>query len=377
MEYTNISNACILLMSRKQNLHFELSRLEYGGFNEYPRHLGEELFDFPLGGVVVGYPKLTKMLEYLAPEIIAHIADYLPEQSAGELAQTCQSCYNAVLPRIWQQLSIVEPEHLSRIAHRLQSNRSWNQNAIRFVRSVNFSKKNNLLHSIYPSHLAAILGYTISGLDDDTRAAHRPESLIPRKNQPMDDFARNLLILFPNISNLDLECDLMLSSFCCGTGATKDQGQPRHDSPYGFNGALRLRDYTTGNTALLRAMLDYFPNIQELTLEGSRIVSICDDIDASILSKQDIIALTSFDSRMLGRLSLSYLSHTIPLSYYQSLFLCLPELYDLSLEWFYPPTKEYYIALSRLIQNTFSLTPGSVNTSKNSYKVRFTYRSNK
>ncbi|KAI9027230.1 hypothetical protein CLU79DRAFT_851826, partial [Phycomyces nitens] len=314
------------------------------------------------------------MLEDLAPEIIAHIANYLPEKSAGALAQTCRYCHDAVLPRIWNQLSIVEPEHLCRLAHRLQNNAEWSQNAVRFVRSVNFSKENNL-HSIYSSNVAAILGYPSSGLQE--HRIRKPVPQIPREYQPMGTFARNLLLLFPNISKLDLECDLMLSSLWCGPGADKRSSQPGQDSSFIFNGSLKLRDYTTGNTNLLKAILDCFPNIQELTLQGSRIVSICDDIDASILSKQDIVALTSFDSRMLNRLSLSYLSHTIPLSYYQALFLCLPELYDLELEWFYPPTKEYYTALSRLIQNSFSLFPGPVNTSKSSYKVRFTYKSNK
>ncbi|KAI8379381.1 uncharacterized protein BYT42DRAFT_324412 [Radiomyces spectabilis] len=96
------------------------------------------------------------------------------------------------------------------------------------------------------------------------------------------------------------------------------------------------------------------------------------------------ISFTKDDKQLFSQMNLArFLGHTLSGVDYQemtalagdasTLLLCLPNLQSLQIEWVFPPSKDYFYALCRIMEHLSLLYPEPVERSNGSLTVRFTH----
>lgn len=296
------------------------------------------------------------MIQQLPLEIVTAIANYIPLKDAGEFAKTCRKCYFAVLPHIWHDLTITDTKELSMVAKKLQTNSIWAQHAVQFVRDVSFSAKNNKQFS---STLAATLFGTTSTHTEQEDEKNELESVQPHER--FVAFGRKLLELFPHLTSLLVDFSEAKRNFY-----STEETSVRLP----FKGSLSLINYRADQTRFMHNLISPFRKIRHLKVQGLQVVSLCDDIDESILTNKDIGELSTLGLMDLERLELSYLDLDIELNTMRELLQSLPRLQQLELEWIFPPSKQDYILLCNTMKS-FSMFPDCLEKKNNILFVRF------
>lgn len=310
------------------------------------------------------------MIQKLPLEIVTAIAGYLPIEDTAEFAKTCQKCYFAVLPHIWHHLSLSNTKELSIVAKRLQTNSLWSERAVQFVRDVSLCRGEGggcEEQKKFSSAVAAsMFGIASTPTDqEEEAAAAEKESLTPHER--ISNFGRRLLELFPHISNLVLDFAQAARNFY-NTSDTTVARLP-------FSGSLSLVNYKSDNTKFMHNLLAPFRKTHHLRVQALPVVSLCDDIDESILSNADIADLATLGLTHLRRLELSYLDSDISLDTFKKLIESLPHLEDLVLEWIFPPNQHDYQQLCQVLETYGSLVPQSTDKKSNILRVHFVYKS--
>lgn len=297
------------------------------------------------------------MIQQLPLEIATAIAKYLPLEDTGEFARTCQKCYFAVLPQIWHSLTITDTKELSIVARKLHTNSLWAQRAAQFVRNVSLNSKNNKRFSATLS--ATLFGITSTHTEQEDEK-NELESVQP--NERFVAFARRLLELFPHLTSLMVDFSEAARNFY-----TVEETNARLP----FTGSFALVNYRADHTKFMHNLLSPFRNIRQLKVHGLPVVSLCDNIDESILTNDDIMELATLGLTDLERLELSYLDLDVELNTMQTLLQSMPRLQHLDLAWIFPPTEQDYRLLCNTIQKYGSLYPNHIEKKSNVLFVRF------
>ncbi|CAO3657422.1 unnamed protein product [Mucor hiemalis] len=304
------------------------------------------------------------MIQKLPLEIVTVIAGYLPIEDTAEFAKTCQKCYFAVLPHIWHHLSLSSTNELSIVAKRLQTNSLWSQRAVQFVRDVSLCRGCDEHKKFSSAVAASMFGIASTPTDQESERSEK-DSIKPHER--IGNFGRRLLELFPHISNLVLDFAQAARNFY-NTPDTTVARLP-------FSGSLSLVNYKSDNTKFMHNLLAPFRKTHHLRVQALPVVSLCDDIDESILSNADIADLATLGLTHLRRLELSYLDSDISLDTFKKLLQSLPHLEDLVLEWIFPPSKSDYQQLCQILEKYGSLVPEKTEKKSNILRVHFVYKS--
>lgn len=302
------------------------------------------------------------MLQTLPLEIVTVIASYIPLKDTGEFARTCQKCYFAVLPHIWHHLSIGDTRELSTVAKRLETNSLWSQRAIHFVRNVTFCSGCHQ-HKRFSSAVAASMFGIANTPSNQREERSELESVTPHES--INTFGKRLLELFPNLTNFVLDFAEAARNFY----HTPERNAPKLPFP----GSLSLINYKSDNTEFMHSLLAPFRMMHQLRLQAIPVVSLCDDIDKSILTNEDIVDLSTLGLTDLQRLELSYLDSDIDLNAMKNLVESLPNLQDLVLEWVFSPSKADYNRLCKVLEGFGSLHPKHVEKKSSILHVHFVY----
>ncbi|KAL7321601.1 hypothetical protein PS15m_001358 [Mucor circinelloides] len=337
------------------------------------------------------------MLQELPLEILTQIAEFIPVQDAGEFARTCQKCYFAILPHIWHQLTLNNTVELNMLAKRLQSNNLWAQRAIRFVRDVSLGSDDQINQPKFSSTLAASM-FGIASSPAEQAAEEAEETKKVTRRERIGVFGKKLLNMFPHLSNLVFDFTEAARNFYSGGAVspsatdtevpadravaadTMTAGQPKEDDEDAnvddnarlpFSGSVSLLNYKSDHSKFMHYLLAPFRRTHHLKLEALPVVSLCDDIDESILTNADLQNLATLGLTHLRKLELSYLDSDIRLETMKALLESMPHLNELDLEWIFPPSKEDFTRLCQVIQDYAHLYPVQTNKKASVYQVHF------
>ncbi|GAA5807649.1 hypothetical protein MFLAVUS_001019 [Mucor flavus] len=307
------------------------------------------------------------MNQKLPLELVTLIASYLDMKDTSEFATTCRYNYFAVLPLIWQHLTISDTRELSTVADKLKVNSCWSQRAVQFVRSVSLCDKHQ--HKKFSCSLAASMfgiTSTLSELQDEKVVLSQP-------HEPTAQFGQNLLDLFPHVYSLLFDYKVALQNFYLSPQPQQQEEDVFTPRPLlAYTGSVSVINYESDHAGILYNLLRPFKNMGHLKLQTLPVVSLCDDIDQSILTNTDIDALTSLGLNELVKLELSLLDSNIELKTFTKLVQSLPKLGCLQLEWIFPPTKEEYNRLRRMVEECAALYPDRMERKPNALYVSFT-----
>ncbi|GAN11196.1 hypothetical protein MAM1_0501c10754 [Mucor ambiguus] len=338
------------------------------------------------------------MLQDLPLEILTQIAEFIPVEDAGEFARACHKCYFAILPHIWHQLTLNNTVELNMLAKRLQSNNLWAQRAIRFVRDVSLGSDDQINQPKFSSTLAASM-FGIASTPDEQAAEEAEENKRVTRRERIGVFGKKLLNMFPHLSNLVVDFTEAARDFYSGgsggapissaTSATETEGpaedtvsaeQPKENGEeedvddnarLPFSGSVSLVNYKSDHSKFMHYLLAPFRRTHHLKLEALPVVSLCDDIDESILTNADLQNLATLGLTHLRKLELSYLDSDFRLQTMQNLLESMPHLNELELEWIFPPSKDDFARLCQVIQESSHLYPTQTNKKASVYKVHF------
>ncbi|KAI9476043.1 MAG: hypothetical protein EXX96DRAFT_575539 [Benjaminiella poitrasii] len=306
------------------------------------------------------------MLQLLPLEVLTHIASFIPLEDTSEFGSACQKCYFAVLPHIWHHLSINNTKELNLVASRLKSNSVWADRAIHFVRDVSLEPCS---HPKISSTLAAAMFGIASTPSDQEK--ERKEYLSITPHERIGAFGKRLLQVFPHLSNLVFDFSQAVKNFYMAPPPNTKEDTNEDTIRLPFSGSVSLVNYKSDNTKLMHYLLAPFRRTHHLKVQALPVVSLCDDIDESILTDNDIADLATLGLTHLRQLELSYLDSDIHLETMKSLVMSLPHLTDLTLEWIFPPNKHDYLKLCEMLENYGSLHPETVENENNIMLVHF------
>ncbi|KAL9546251.1 hypothetical protein MBANPS3_006754 [Mucor bainieri] len=333
------------------------------------------------------------MLQELPLEVLTQIAEFIPVEDAGEFARTCHKCYFAILPHIWHQLTLNNTVELNMLAKRLQSNNLWAQRAIR---------DDQINQPKFSSTLAASM-FGIASTPDEQAAEEAEKNKRVTRRERIGVFGKKLLNMFPHLSNLVFDFTEAAKDFYSGGGApssasasvsastsateteapaesTAPTEQPRENDDdedvddnarLPFSGSVSLVNYKSDHSKFMHYLLSPFRRTHHLKLEALPVVSLCDDIDESILTNADLQKLATLGLTHLRKLELSYLDSDIRLETMQNLLESMPHLNELELEWIFPPSKADFANLCQVIQESAHLYPTHTSKKASVYQVHF------
>ncbi|KAG2210383.1 hypothetical protein INT46_000964 [Mucor plumbeus] len=326
------------------------------------------------------------MLQELPLEILTQIAEYIPLEDASEFGRTCQKCYFAILPHIWHNLTLNNTAELNLVAKRLESNSIWAQRAIRFVRDFSLASSEQANHHKFSSTLAASM-FGIASSPDEQAAEEEYEAEENKKIAPHErigTFGKRLLKLFPHLSNLVFDFTEAARNFYSNPSATSPQATTNEqqkkennddddddNARLPFSGSVSLVNYKSDHTNFMHYLLAPFRRTHHLKVKALPVVSLCDDIDESILTNADLQDLSTLGLTHLRKLELSYLDSDIHLETIKNLIESMPHLNDLELEWIFPPSKDDFTKLCQIIQSYAHLYPKQVHKKESIYHVHF------
>lgn len=301
---------------------------------------------------------LSHMFDHLPAEILWGIALFLPSSTLGALAQTCHHCYNAILPMLYRDLSLIEPNALFNLSSKLVANPLWLDRARKHVRKINISQGSERTLAKF-----AMLDHIFSGwdLDDDKRN--------PRHH--IDVVVAVMFTQFPNICSITLEFDAVTDGAICSPNKAMVTG-----GGVCFTGAVKLFHYRPGNSSLLYSLLYPFPGCTRLTLHTRPYLSLCAALQDSLLLQEDIDTLTRLGMKHVRHLDLAYVDDMLPIDSIQALVQGLFNIETLVFEWVLPPSIEYYDSLCQCLAETASLYPDPVQKLTSTYRTVFHYYSN-
>lgn len=261
-------------------------------------------------------------LDQLPIEIIANIGNYL--QNKKDFANTCRSCYLALLPQIWHHISLHDQQQLSKIVYG------------GYVREVSLSEQPKSLPISFE------MGNPLK---------HNVES----EKQVVDliRFGKHLITLCPYMACLEIDLDAYIFV-----------------QPYGmieYRGKLCLSNYRSETTLL--QLLPCFGYIPHLTIHTPTVISLCDD-DIVLLSERDMIPIMALDE--LISLNLAYLDTDVTPETLYRLVQHLPHLCRLQLSWLFPPYQRDYSRLCKLLEDHFDLCPNRIYSKSYFFQVCFT-----
>lgn len=321
------------------------------------------------------------LLQELPPEILTQIASYLPIHDAEVFSRACHNCYFAALPHIWHHLSLHDASELNIVAKRLKKNDVWAQRAIQFVRDVSLTQGD---HKRKYSPTVAATMFGIAALPSDQASEESEHQSLNSKRERIGRFGKRLLKMFPHLSNLVLDFHEAVRDFYndattspstntlsvpntrrrSSSTTSEDDDMIPDDIRLPYSGSVSLINYKSDNTRFMHYLLSPFRRSQHLKVQASPIVSLCDDIDESILTDQDIIDLASMGLTHLRKLELSYLDNNVSLDALTKLIKGLPRINELDLEWVFPPSKQEFTMLCQELKNCGSLYTDKVCTTK-------------
>lgn len=362
---------------------------------------------FFLSLIIYLIPTTTIMLQELPLEILTQIAEYIPVQDAGEFARACHKCYFAILPHIWHQLTLNNTVELRMLAKRLKSNNLWAQRAIRFVRDVSLGSDDQINQPKFSSTLAASM-FGIASTPDEQAAEEAEENKRATRRERIGVFGKRLLNMFPHVSNLVFDFTEAARNFYSGggggggggsggepssaTSATETEAQATEDSTTSteqpnededgdedvddnarlpYSGSVSLVNYKSDHSKFMHYLLAPFRRTHHLKLEALPVVSLCDDIDESILTNADLQNLATLGLTHLRKLELSYLDSDIRLETMRNLLESMPHLNELELEWIFPPSKNDFANLCQVLEESAHLYPTYTNKKASVYQVHF------
>ncbi|KAG2232577.1 hypothetical protein INT48_009786 [Thamnidium elegans] len=280
-------------------------------------------------------------------------------KDTSEFATTCHYNYFAVLPLIWQHLTITNTRELSIVAHKLKANSSWSQRAIQFVRNISLCNKHQ--HKKFSCSLAA----SMFGITSTLSEQQDEKIQVSQPHEHIAQFGQHLFDLFPHVHSLLIDYTVALQNFYVSQ-------QGASSIPLYYTGSVSIINYESDNAGILYNLLRPFKNIRHLKLQTLPVISLCDDIDQSILTNADIHALTSLGLNELVKLELSLLDSSIELDTFTKLVRSLPKLKCLQLEWIFPPTKDEYNQLRHVVEECAALYPDRMERKSNVLYVSFT-----
>ncbi|GAA5797355.1 hypothetical protein EDC94DRAFT_599660 [Helicostylum pulchrum] len=307
------------------------------------------------------------MIQKLPLELVTLIASYLDMKDTSEFATTCRYNYFAVLPLIWQHLTITDTRELSMVADKLKVNSSWSQRAVQFVRNVSLCDKHQ--HKKFSCSLAA----SMFGITSTLSEQQDEKVVLSQPHEPTAQFGQHLLDLFPHVYSILFDYKVALQNFYLSPQQQQQEGgifTPR--SLLAYTGSISVINYESDHAGILFNILRPFKYIGHLKLQTLPVVSLCEDIDQSILTNADIDALTSLGLNELVKLELSLLDSSIELNTFTKLVQSLPRLGCLQLEWVFPPTEEEYNQLRQVVEECAALYPDRMERKPNTLYVSFT-----
>ncbi|KAI7874567.1 hypothetical protein K492DRAFT_199857 [Lichtheimia hyalospora FSU 10163] len=302
------------------------------------------------------------MFDHLPAELLWGIALFLPSNTLGALAQTCHHCYNAILPMIYQDLSLVEPNALFNLSSKLVANPLWLDRARKHVRKINISQGSERTLAKF-----AMLDHIFSGWD------LLGDGSVERKNprHHIDVVVAVMFTQFPNVCSIALEFDAVTDGAICSINKAMVTGGGAC-----FSGDVKLFHYRPGNSSLLYALLYPFPGCTRLALHTRPYLSLCAAIQDSLLLQEDIDTLTSLGLKHVRYLDLAYIDDMLPIDSIQKLVEGLINIKTLIFEWVLPPSMEYFDDLCQCLAETASLYPDPVEKLTSTYRTVFRYYNN-
>lgn len=303
------------------------------------------------------------MIQKLPLEVLSQIARNVPLEDAGEFARTCQKCYFAMLPHIWHHLSLHNTKELSIVAERLKSNSLWAQRAIQFVRDVSLAgTKNNQKIS---STLAASMFGIVSSPQQQATEQNISSNNSVTPHERIGNFGRRILQLFPGVTSLVFDFAEAAKNFYLSALPTTD------DEKLPYSGSVALVNYKADSTKCMHYLLAPFGKTRHLKVQAIPVISVCENIDDSILTNEDIADLATLGFQHLRKLELSYLDSEIQLDTIKKLLRSLPHLKDLKLQWVFPPNKKEFKQLCQVLKSESALYPDHIESKTNHMEAHF------
>ncbi|KAI8975072.1 hypothetical protein BDF20DRAFT_585033 [Mycotypha africana] len=325
-------------------------------------------------------------LQTLPTEILTQIASFIPAEEVGEFGRTCQKCYYAVLPFIWHHLTLNDASELSLVAKRLEKNHEWHEKASYFVKDVSLSRSNSCdSFKFSAADQACMFGIATPPSErigtpengSSSSSIRRGFSLAQHQHhEQIDVFGKRLLQNFPHLSNIEINFNEAIETFDTEEDGLQIAKWPTYindnencNLPY--YGTVTLTNYKPGNTDALRYLLKPFRKLHHLKLYAAPPISLCDDIDDSLLSSDDINVLLMMGFKDLRKLDLTYFDFDVDCNTLLELVMSLPKLETLILGWLFPPSNFEFAHLSELLQKHAFLYPSHTGQKANIYHVQF------
>jgi hypothetical protein len=333
------------------------------------------------------------LLNKLPLEILIQIAEHLhTDKDKEEFSRTCRRCYYAILPYIWQHLSLQDTAELSILAKRLKHNDIWAERANHFVRDISLAQEKEPDRKYCPSIAASMFGIP------SNRSQNQPLDQPVEKSTPNEGisrFGKKLLNLFPHVSNLVFDFREAAKNFRSSHSlADSNTSTPENtdvnttdreansnnhdgdnttdDDKLPYSGSVSLINYKSDSSEFMHYMLSPFRTSQHVKLQASPVMSFCDDIDESILTDQDLEDLAKLGLTDLKKLELAYLDSNIRLETYKTLIQNLPSIQHLDIEWLFKPNKQEFAEICEIFKTYGSLEPSNIYTTKrNIFHVNF------
>ncbi|KAI8088914.1 uncharacterized protein BX664DRAFT_331714 [Halteromyces radiatus] len=204
------------------------------------------------------------MLQYLPTELIISIATYSTPETKSTIAQTCQTCYRAVLPLLWNYLPLKTVENLHDVVDRLHRN-DWVSFATKFVHDIALTSQ--LTHQYTLEDLQGLLGIIDTGyayLREENRnesmslLSSSPSSLCSSTSNTFATFISNLMLYFPHSSTISLDYYLVSPYLTADTTTNITS----------FKGEIDLVHYRPGQTKCLHQLLISFPELTKLVIRS-------------------------------------------------------------------------------------------------------------
>ncbi|CAO3590576.1 unnamed protein product [Absidia cylindrospora] len=286
------------------------------------------------------------MLQYLPTEIILSIASHATPETKGTIAQTCHTCYSAIVPLLWRYLPLKAIENVDGVVNRLIRN-NWIALATQFVHTITLtsdSVRHNTLEEIQTLIGAMESGYPYI-LDNHPGASPFESSILPAKTKAVKksfgDAVLELIRHFPRTSYFTFDYYLALP-YLLTSQSTSSDDTPTTTS---FNGSLTISHYRPGQVQDLPLLLAPFPQLSKLSIQAQEELSYSDDKDTWLIGEADILQLSEISTDQLTHLTIMGVADHVELSVYRTLIESKPKLESLTLKWRYRPKNVYIQAL--------------------------------
>ncbi|ORZ14465.1 hypothetical protein BCR42DRAFT_416976 [Absidia repens] len=295
------------------------------------------------------------MLQYLPTEIILSIASHATPETKGTIAQTCHTCYSAIVPLLWRYLPLKAIENVDGVVNRLIRN-NWIARATQFVHAITLtsdSVSHNTLEEIQTLIGAMESGYPYI-LDGHPGAPPFEPSILPAKTKAVKksfgDAVLELIHHFPRTSYFTFDYYLALPYLLTSQSTSLDDTTAiTTTTTTSFNGSLTISHYRPNQIQDLLLLLAPFTQLTELSIQAQEALSYSDDKDAWSVGDADMLQLSEISMDQLEKLTIIGVDDHVELDVYRTLIESKPRLKSLTLKWRYRPKNVYILALENLV----------------------------